>query len=100
MGRRTKTKNALLKNQKDNAMALFEDLISNQSLEAPSDVVALFIKDWWDKVRVKNGALSNDAEQFQLQFRQFTLQGVLDVLEVLEKHWEGSINWDSWTRPE
>ena len=101
-----RTKNALLKNQKDHAMTLFGDLIYNEQRNNVTRCFQNLIRDWWMKVQNKNqtwrdvaSTLSNDAKQFQLQFHQFALQGVLDVLEVLGKHWEGSISWNSWTRP-
>lgn len=40
-----------------------------------------------------------DGEYHLLHFHCFALQGFVDVLEVLENHWEGEINWESWTSP-
>ena len=102
-----RTKDALLKNQEGHAMTLFGLLIYDEQRNNVTRCFQNLIRDWWKKVRDTNdtwrdvaSTLSNDAKQFQLKFHQFALQGVLDVLEVLERHWEGSINQDSWTRPE
>ena len=66
------------------------------------------ITDWWVKFQNRqlewvSGVMRNipkgaDQESyFQLHFHQFALRGVLDVLEVLHKHWEGEIGRESWT---
>ena len=67
------------------------------------------IDDWWKTVRdldqewrldVMESHLENAGSEYYLpHFHRFALQGVLDVLEVLEKHWNGEISWKSWTAP-
>jgi len=35
-------------------------------------------------------------EYYLPYFHHFALQGVVDVLEILEEHWNGDIGWESW----
>ena len=65
--------------------------------------------DWWAKVRHQNEAWMNEVvkkapknagkEYYLPYFHRFALGGVLDVLQVLESHWDGGIGWESWTSP-
>ena len=68
------------------------------------------IEDWWNKVgplhlqwarEVIADAPEGAGDKYYLpHFHRFALQGVLDVLEVLHKHWDGKIGWQSWSGPE
>ena len=65
--------------------------------------------DWWKRVRdrpvawvdeVVGNAPENAGKEYYLPyFHRFALEGVLDVLQVLESHWDGGIGWESWTPP-
>ena len=65
------------------------------------------IDDWWMKVQYLNwewhlevmeSPPENAGSRYYLpHFHCFALQGVLDVLEVLKKHWNSEISWKSWT---
>ena len=65
------------------------------------------LEDWWSKLQnvdvewsrtVLNSAPVNAGEEYYLpHFHCSALQGVVDVLEVLERHWEGEISsTESW----
>ena len=68
-----------------------------------------FVEDWWNKVLdrqlvwahkvVRPAPVDAGYEYYMPHFHQFALQGVLDVLRVLQKHWKGEINWESWGGP-
>jgi len=65
--------------------------------------------EWWDKIRdqqrmwfgeVVAGEPENaDGEYYLPHFHRFALQGIVDVLEILAKHWNGEVSWESWTAP-
>ena len=49
---------------------------------------------------VVNNAPDNAGKEYYLPYlHRFALQGALDVLQVLESHWDGEIGWESWTAP-
>ena len=99
---------ALLRNDKDRAMRLFVDELHGN--EGCDDVMLRFqgvIHDWWKKLwgqrrewrlEVMARHPPNAGSEYYLpHFHRFALRGVLDVLEVLDKHWKGEISWKSWT---
>ena len=63
--------------------------------------------DWWMKVRDRNvvwmnevmvNAPENAGKEYYLPFfHRFALEGVLEALQVLVKHWNGEIGLESWT---
>ena len=69
----------------------------------------LTLRDCWRKVRdqgvvwinevVENASENAGKEYYLPHFHRFALQSVLDVLQVLEKHWDGEIGWGGWTAP-
>ena len=67
-----------------------------------------FLWDWWAEVRdlrwhwveeVDRAPDGAGKDYYLPHFHRRALQGVLDVLRVLLKHWNGEINWESWTVP-
>ena len=67
------------------------------------------LDDWWERVRLPPRVWIKDVivripegagkEHFLPHFHQFALQGVVDVLELLEKYKDSQINWESWEPP-
>ena len=67
------------------------------------------LDDWWVRVQnrhrvwkreVLNNAPNNAGKEYYLPyFHRFALEGVLEALQVLAKHWNGEIGWESWTAP-
>jgi hypothetical protein len=65
--------------------------------------------EWWKSMRDRFVVWSEevigdepenpDGEYYLPHFHRFALQGVFDVLQVLAKHWDGEIGWESWTAP-
>ena len=65
--------------------------------------------DWWTQVRDRNKAWMDEVvdnapenagkEYYLPYFHRFALEGVLQALQVLAKHWNGEIEWESWTAP-
>ena len=101
---------ALLRNSKGEAMQIFSNQLFGK--KGCDDVMLRFqgvIDDWWKTVRdlnrewrleVMESPPENAGSGYYLpHFHRFALRGVLDVLEVLEKHWNGEISWKSWTGP-
>ena len=100
---------ALLNNEKDTAMGRFQLLTTNQERNVVTRFFQNVIDDWWlivwnnDKrwrqavtYRPPEGA----KDQYYLpHFHRFALQGVLDVLGVLQDYWHGDISRKSWTGP-
>jgi len=80
--------------------------------ENASDIAKCFLpvlKALWAKIRDKgkdwiegtvDRAPKGAGEEYYLpRFHQSALQGVVDILEVMLKHWNGEIGWESWTGP-
>ena len=69
----------------------------------------VFLWDWWKQVWARGLSWSKEVvwsapddagkEYYLPYFHRYALQGVLDVLGALHKHWNGEINWESWTAP-
>ena len=57
------------------------------------------MRDWPDKWTEEVHEKGADCKYWLRHFHRLALRGVLDVLEVLEKHWDGEISWESWTAP-
>ena len=75
-----------------------------------SSIVRCFLPvlfDWWVRVQFRDRAWVNEvvtsapkdagAEYYLPHFHRFALEGVLGALQVLAKHWNGEIGWESWT---
>ena len=77
-----------------------------------SDITLCFrpmLIEWWKSVRdrfvvwseevIVDNPENADGEYYLPHFHRFALQGVVDVLQVLAKHWDGKVGWESWTAP-
>ena len=104
-------RNALQKNAKNDAMDLFSSLVnSNEECSNATRRFEDFIFDWWTTVENQRWEWSRkviakspkDAGSgyYLPHFHRFALRGVLDILEVLVKHWDGDISWRSWSARE
>jgi hypothetical protein len=97
-------KEALLDNEKESAIRRFLVINTNRECNDATKRFKTVLKDWWKVVRDRN---SEWIEEFQRHpedailphFHRLALTGVLDVLRVLQKHWDGEISWESWTSP-
>ena len=97
----------LLNGNKEAAMTIFSLLIQSMEPNSVTRCFRHFIQAWWRKVRDKNVQWADEVldhcppdagkKYFLPHFHLFALQGVLDVLEVLEQHWDCKIRWESWT---
>ena len=103
----TAIKELLLRNNKAGAANRFNRI----DLEPHSVVTERFyivISEWWEKMRdqvdnfgraIREPSEGKDTEFYLSHFHRYALQGVSDVLEVLEKHWGGEISWKGWSAP-
>ena len=95
--------------RKNDAMA---DVLNLKPQGSHSDIIHRFqptLREWWMKVRHRDEVwfeqvLSGepdgaDGSYYLPHFHRFALEGVVDVLEVLEKHWNDELSWESWTAP-
>ena len=100
---------ALLDIDKDKAIRCFL-VLPPDTCNHPARCFRDVMTDWWFKVQnrqvnwvrdvLEKIPEDTDKESYFLpHFHRFALQGVLDVLGVLHKHWEGEISWKSWTGP-
>ena len=65
--------------------------------------------EWWMKVQNRDAAWSVqvlargrddvNGAYYLPHFHRFALEDVVDVLEVLEAHWDDELSWESWTGP-
>ena len=103
---------SLDKSDKDAAMSSVSELRLRGGKDKHSNITHRFqpvIFDWWTQVRDRNvvwgrevvdNAPENAGKEYYLPyFHRFALEGVLQALQVLEKHWNGEIGWESWTAP-
>ncbi|KAF9788668.1 hypothetical protein BJ322DRAFT_1183683 [Thelephora terrestris] len=101
---------ALLRNDKDDAIHQFLHLEINKLRTQVTQRFQAFIEDWWEKVELLHKQWRKevfvktpsdaDAEYYLPHFHRFALRGVVNVLEVLDRHWnDGEIGWESWSRP-
>ena len=99
----------LVEGRKDDAM---RGVVGLKRLGSHSDIIQRFqpkIREWWVKVRhrdevwseqVLNGEPSGANGAYYLpHFHRFALEGVVDVLEVVEKYWNDELSWERWTGP-
>ena len=99
----------LADNEKASAIDTLTGLTYDQER---SDIMRLFrlvLLDWWKGVRdcietwdeevLRNKPKNADGEYYLPHFHRFALKGVLDVLQVLARHWDGDISLRSWTAP-
>ena len=94
---------------KDGTMSRFSVHLYNQEHSKITQRFRPMLLDWWWKVRdqdvrwseeVLTGAPKDgDGGYYLPHFHRFALQGVVDVLQVLAKHWDGEVSWESWTAP-
>ena len=97
----------LLKNDKANAMDTFGRLTSHPKRNVVTQRFQNVIEGWWELVREQEKlwrqAVTRDprkdanAQYYLPHFHRFALQGVMKVLQLLDKHWDGDIGWKSWT---
>jgi hypothetical protein len=102
-------KEELAKYRKDEAMGTFAALRRGQDHSKITQRFRPMLLDWWWKVQnqyarwieeVLEGAPNNaDGGYYLSHFHRFALQGVVDVLHVLVKHWDGEVGWESWAAP-
>ncbi|KAF9778744.1 hypothetical protein BJ322DRAFT_1092398 [Thelephora terrestris] len=101
---------ALTKNNKDLGIRQFGYLEGVEQRNQATQRFQAVIQDWWKKVEPLSEQWRRevfikrprdaDAKYYLPHFHRFALRGVVDVLEVLEKHWkDGEIGWSSWSRP-
>ena len=77
-----------------------------------SDITHRFrpiLLEWWRTVRDRQSLWTelvlNDepddanGEYYLPHFHRFAVEGVVDVLKLLAKHWDDEISWESWTGP-
>jgi len=108
-GQERDLKDGLINCRKSDAMDSL-GLLSHR--EEHSSIAQLFrpvLLEWWRKVRDQGQVWSDsvladepenaDGGYYLPHFHRFALQGVVDVLEVLAKHWNGKISWESWAGP-
>jgi hypothetical protein len=99
----------LAKYRKDEAMGTFSVLSYDQEHSKITQRFQPMLLDWWWKMQnqyvrwfreVLRGAPKDaDGGYYLPHFHRFALQGVVDVLQVLAKHWDGEVSWESWTAP-
>ena len=99
---------ALLRNNKSHAMEIFTELHVDKQCNHIILCFQCIIEDWWKKVQDQHLDLlealdplpaNTDNKHYLPHFHWFALQGVFDVFEVLENHWNSEISWMSWTAP-
>ena len=99
----------LTKSNKVDAIGSYSTLICDAKTSNITRRFQSVLFDWWVKVRDRHvtwsrevlGGKPKDAggEYYLPYFHRYALQGVVDTLEVLAKHWDGEISWGSWTAP-
>ena len=92
---------SLDKSNKDSAMFSISELSPHGNHSNITRRFQLALDDWWMRVRdrymvwrreVLNNAPKNAGKEYYLPyFHRYALEGVLDVLQVLESHWNGEI---------
>lgn len=103
-----RVREALLRNDKALAIQKFLDLEGVEQRNQATQRFQAVIEDWWEnavelqkqwrkEVFVKRPR-DADAKYYLPHFHRFALQGVVNVLEVLDQHW-AEISWESWSRP-
>ncbi|KAF9781406.1 hypothetical protein BJ322DRAFT_1213405 [Thelephora terrestris] len=101
---------ALIDHKKGLAIDRFRYLEIDKGRNEVTQRFQAVIRDWWkklpllrehwiDQVLVEKPRVA-DPKYYLPHFHRFALRGVLDVLGVLHKHWDGEISWESWSRPE
>jgi hypothetical protein len=97
-------KEALLDNDKRAAIDLFLVINTNKECNDATKCFQTVLEDWWKVVQNRNLEWIREFQRhpedaIPPRFHRLALTGVLDVLRVLEKHWDGEISWKSWTSP-
>ena len=105
-------KHRLDKTDKAGAMDSISELQLRGGRQKHSNITHRFqpaLFDWWVRVQYRNKVWGNEVidnapenagkEYYLPYFHRFALEGVLQALQVLEKHWNGEIGWESWTAP-
>ena len=105
--RENRIMNYLAKGSKDDAAWK----VRNLSLKDRSDIMKCFhpvLRDWFGKVEaaskmwleVLDNAPVDAGEKYYLpRFHLSALRGVVNILEVMWRHWNDEIGWESWTPP-
>ena len=98
---------ALLNNERDTAMGKFWLLTTRENRNNVTQCFQDVIQGWWEIVGEQNKlwrqAITRHpredakAQYYLPRFHRFALQGVMKVLQLLDKHWDGNISWKSWT---
>ena len=99
----------LAQGHKDRAMGRLSALSDPKTRDKAVRVFRPILSDWWEKVRLPHKVWNEKVidrtpegagkEYFLPHFHQFALQGVVDVLELLEKYKDSQINRESWEPP-
>ena len=94
---------------KEVAMSMFSVLPDDGKYSNITQRFRPMLRDWWLKVRDQDVRWSQevltgvpkdaDGGYYLPHFHRFALQGVVDVLQVLTKYWDGEVGWESWTAP-
>ena len=97
---------ALLENEKDAAMGSFQLLTTKKNRNDVTRRFQTVIRRWWKVVQDRDTEWREEItydppdgakDQYYLpHFHRFALQGVLDILGVLQEHWHKDISWKSW----
>jgi len=112
------------KERSDEEKGIRDDLVGGRKDDAMRDIVKLkrhgnnsdityrfqpTLREWWVKVRHRDEVWSEqvldcepggaDEGYYLPHFHRFALEGVVDVLEVLENRWDDELSWEGWTGP-